>query len=178
MPLEQGGTKETGWLAKWAFQVGALAADAIGRQAVEDGYLYEAKLRVATDNALNAGRVAKYTYDFAVQGGAIAALPLTGSALPAKALVYGGFMEMITALTSGGAASAALSVEGANDLVVATLVSGAPWSTQGRKAIIPVFTAATIVKTTVARTPALTPSGFVLTAGKFNLFLFYTVADA
>ena len=39
MPLERGGTKETGWLSKWAFQVGALAADVIGRQAVEDKYI-------------------------------------------------------------------------------------------------------------------------------------------
>ncbi len=40
MPLEIGGTgKETGWLSKWAFQVGALAADTIGRQAVAAGYI-------------------------------------------------------------------------------------------------------------------------------------------
>lgn len=39
MPLDLGGKgKETGWLSKWAFQVGALAADAIGRQAIANGY--------------------------------------------------------------------------------------------------------------------------------------------
>lgn len=176
MPLDNVG-HETGWLSKYAFQRDSLAADSVGREAVADGYLYEAKLRAATDNALNASRVARYTYDFAVQGGAIAALALTGTALPANTIVLGGIMEVLTPLTSGGGATAALSVEGANDLVAATVVAGAPWSTTGRKAIIPVFSAATAVKTSVARTPALTPAVAVLTAGKFNLFLFYVVTD-
>ena len=41
MPQQLGGTQETGWLSKWAFQVGALAADSIGRQAVEDKFVQQ-----------------------------------------------------------------------------------------------------------------------------------------
>jgi len=37
MPLNPQG-KDTGWISKWAFQVGALAADVIGRQAIADAY--------------------------------------------------------------------------------------------------------------------------------------------
>ena len=37
MPLNSAG-KETGWISKWAFQVSALAADAVGRQAIEDAF--------------------------------------------------------------------------------------------------------------------------------------------
>ena len=38
MPLDPNTQQETGWLSKWAFQKGALAADVVGRQAIADGY--------------------------------------------------------------------------------------------------------------------------------------------
>ena len=176
MPLDAVG-KETGWLSKWAFQRDSLKADSVGREAVEDGYLYEPKLRAAVDNALNVGRVAKYTYDFATLGGLVSTITLTGDALPANAIVIGGFMEVLTLLAAGLNATGALQLEGAGDLIAATVISGAPWSSTGRKAIIPVFTAASAVKTSVARTPALVVGVAAVTAGKFNLFLFYTVTD-
>ena len=37
MPLAPDG-HDTGWLSKYAYQVDSLTADAIGRQAIEDGY--------------------------------------------------------------------------------------------------------------------------------------------
>lgn len=114
-------------------------------------------------------------YDFAVQGGAIGSISLLGAAglIPAKSMIIGGFMRVTTPLTSAGAATAAVSVEGAGDMVAAAAVSGAPWSSTGTKAIIPVYTAATMVLTTVARDIALVVAAFALTAGVCDVYLAY-----
>jgi len=137
----------------------------------------EAKLDTVTNNTLNAARVGKWTYDFTVLGGAVSTIALTGAALAAKAVIFGGFIRVLTALTSGGAATAALQVEAANDIVNATVVSGAPWSTTGRKVIIPTWAITNSVETTLARTPSIVIGTFALTAGKFDLWLFYEVTD-
>lgn len=138
----------------------------------------EKALLPANKNMLNAARVGRWTYDFSIVGGVVSTIALTGGVLPTNALVFGGLMEVLIVLTSGGAATAAIQTEAANDTINAALVSGAPWSTTGRKAIIPVWTAASTVKTTTTRTPSLVIATAALTAGKFNLFLFYAVADS
>lgn len=113
-------------------------------------------------------------YDFAVDGGAVGAIDLSAS-IPANAVILGGFIEVDTAVTSGGSATLALKVEGAGDLVAATVVSGAPWSTTGLKSIIPVFTGASAVKTTAARKVVTTVAVAALTAGVFDVVLYYSV---
>lgn len=113
-------------------------------------------------------------FDFAIEGGAISSIVLRAdSPLPANSVILGGYIDVLTALTSGGAATVALAAEAANDLQTAITVAGAPWSTTGRKAIVPVFTAASTVKTTVQRAPTMAIAAFVLTAGKFDLVLCY-----
>lgn len=120
--------------------------------------------------------VARGRYDFAADGGAVGAINLIGSAdIPSGAVVLGGYVDVLTALTSGGAATGALKVEGAGDLVAATVVSGAPWSTTGRKSIVPAFTGATSVQTTAARDIVFTIAVATLTAGKFDVYLVYLV---
>jgi len=112
-------------------------------------------------------------YDFAVDGGAVGDIDLTSLAqIPANAVVLGGFVEVDTAVVGSGA-SLAVKVEGAADIVGVAAVSGAPWSTAGRKSVIPVFTGATTVKTTAARKIQATVSAAVLTAGAFDVVLFY-----
>jgi len=112
-------------------------------------------------------------YDFAVDGGAVGDIDLTSLAqIPANAVVLGGFVEVDTAVVGSGA-SLAVKVEGAADIVGVAAVSGAPWSTTGRKSVIPVFTGATTVKTTAARKIQATVSAAVLTAGAFDVVLFY-----
>lgn len=123
-------------------------------------------------------KTAQGEYDFAVDGGAISSITLRGAgivggAIPAGSVIMGGYVEVDTAVTSGGAATVAINVEGAGDIVAAAAVSGAPWSTTGRKSVIPVFTGATTVKTTVARNIVATIAAFALTAGKFRVVLFY-----
>lgn len=116
------------------------------------------------------------TYDFAVHGGAIGNINLgVEDQLPSGAVVVDGFIDVITTLTSGGAATIATQIEAAGDVVAATAV--ATW-TAGRKNILPSpasgsVTASTRVKTTAARTPAVVIAAAALTAGKFDLWLAY-----
>jgi hypothetical protein len=119
-------------------------------------------------------KTVKGEYDFAVDGGAVSTITLRGdNQVPAGSVVMGGFIEVDTAVTSGGAATLGVNLEAAGDILAATVVSGAPWSTTGRKSVIPVFTGATSVKTTVARSIAVTVAVAALTAGKFRVVLFY-----
>ena len=117
-------------------------------------------------------------YDFAVDGGAIGAITLraAGSAsnqIPAGSVITGGYLEIDTAFTTGSAATMAIHVEGAGDVVAATVVSGAPYSTTGRKSIIPAGTGATSLKTTVPRSIVATIATGTVTAGKGRVVLFY-----
>lgn len=111
-------------------------------------------------------------YDFAEDTGDIGAHDLTIEEIPANAYVLGGFLEVDIALT-GATATMALSVEGAGDISAATVVTGAPYSTTGRKDIIPDFTGSAIVKTTVARKIVGTIAVAAVTAGVFDVVLYY-----
>jgi hypothetical protein len=121
-------------------------------------------------------KTAKFFYDFAVDGGAISTINLRGEdTIPPNSVITSGYIDVLTQLTSGGAATIALQAEAAGDIVAATAV--ATW-TAGRKntLIAPAsgsVTAATIVKTTVARNPAVVIAAAALTAGKFELVLRY-----
>lgn len=140
------------------------------------------KLAAANAGATGLGllRVAKAQYDFATHGGAISAINLNVQ-LPAKAVVCGGFVEVLTTLASAtDAATVALSVEGANDIVSAIAISdgGNPWDA-GKHAIVPKANTpeSTSVKTTVARNITATVAVEALTAGKFNVWLYYVVSN-
>lgn len=127
-------------------------------------------------DGLTAVKEVRATFDFAKLGGAIGsiALPVT---LPEGAIVMDGMVHVLTAVTSGGAATVALQLEAAGDIVAAAAVTGAPWSTTGLKDIVPAGTAATAVKTTVARKPTVVIATAALTAGKFRVFLRYVTSE-
>lgn len=155
-----------------------LAAGGVNTTQLAAGAVTEAKLNPATSNALNALRVGKWTYSFAVNGGAVSSIPLTGPTLPQNAVILGGNLD-VTTIVAGSGATCAIQVESANDIISAAAVSGAPWSSTGLKAIVPVFTAATYKKTTTnTRVPNLVVTAAVLSAGIFNLQLVYIVDDA
>lgn len=117
----------------------------------------------------------KFTYDFGVSAGAVGTIPLTAAdgTIPDDFIITNILLEVLTALTSDGSATAALTTtQTANDIVTAAVVSGAPWSTTGRKATTVVAgTVASSIKTTTARTPALVVAVADLTAGKLNIFV-------
>jgi hypothetical protein len=121
-------------------------------------------------------KVARGDYSFAVDGGTVSTIALMGATnIPSGAVVIGGYIDITTTLTSGGAATIAVQVEGAGDIVAATAV--ASW-TAGLKNILPADTtaslsAATRVKTTAARDISIVIATAALTAGVFKVVLFY-----
>ena len=129
-------------------------------------------------DGLSRVRLATATYDFAVNGGAISAIPLAAT-VPDNAVILDGMVDVVTTCTSDGAdaGTMALSVEGANDIVTAIAISDGtnPWDA-GLKAIIPLGTAATAIKTTAARAITATIAGQAFTAGKFVVFLRYVLS--
>lgn len=121
-------------------------------------------------------KCARARWDFSVDGGATGDISIgpTGQ-IPSGAYITHGFVEVDTAVTGGASAELAIKVEGAADIVASAVVSGAPWSTTGRKSIVPAGTGATSVKTTAARTITATVAVAALTAGVVDVVLFYVV---
>lgn len=135
---------------------------------------------VDTDDGLGALRVARFTYDVAANdsagvSNATVAAHGTGVTLPIHAIVVGGFFDVNTAFTTSTSGTLAISVEGANDIQTATIVSSAPFSTIGRKAIIPKANTpeSTSVKCTAANEITCTVATGALTAGKLTGYLYY-----
>ena len=115
------------------------------------------------------------TYSFAKDGGAISTITLRSEdgPLPNGSIVIGGYLDVTTIVTSGGAATVAVQVESAGDVVAAAAVAGAPWSATGVKDIVQDGTGSTAVKTTAARSPAIVIAAATVTAGVFTVVLFY-----
>lgn len=136
---------------------------------------------IASTGGLAAVGNAKMTYDFTVDGGAISTITPTNSpTIPQGAVIIGGFIDVTTLLTSGGAATVGLGLgSGAQvaSLLAPITVAGAPWSTTGIKPIIPVFTAATAVKVAAATRLTLTIAAFTVTAGKFDVNIQYQMGN-
>lgn len=117
--------------------------------------------------------VARATWDFAVDGGAVSTIGL-GVTMPDNAIIVGGILDIVTGMTSaGGGGTIALNSEGAGDLLAAVDAD----TLSGLVAIIPVWTAATSVKMTSANELQVTIAVEALTAGKFVLFAQYVVSD-
>src|SRR5262245_55003544 len=116
-------------------------------------------------------RVLILPYDFAVQGGAAGTIAI--GALQQGEIIIGGFFVVATALTSGGAARVGIDSEGTGDILATALVSGAPWSTTGKKAIVPKINTpeSTSITTTAGRNINVNITVAALTAGKFTLYL-------
>lgn len=127
------------------------------------------------DQLARAILVVRGKYDFAVDGGAVSTIAITsGTPIPSGSVVVGGYVDVTTALTSGGAATIACQVESANDILSAVAV--ASWTT-GRKNILPAptsgaLTASTAVKTTADRNISIVIAAAALTAGVFNVVLY------
>jgi hypothetical protein len=117
--------------------------------------------------------VAKFSYDFAARGGAAGDIVLNGEPLPKGAIVWDGMVDVVTAIVGAGATCALTTAQSANDLITAAAVAGAPWSTTGSKAIVPVGDHTNSIKMTAERAPKLVISGADLTAGKFDLYIEY-----
>ena len=116
-------------------------------------------------------RVAYFEYDFARDGGAVGDIALRGDTIPAGAIVRNGVVHVITAVTSGGAATVALKLQTAGDVLAAT--AKASLSLAAVLDVVPVDTAATSILTTSALQVVATVATAALTAGKIVVALEY-----
>ncbi len=117
----------------------------------------------------------KYLYSFVTDGGSTGTLVLRSESgpLPLGFIVQSAFIDVLTVLGSGGAATAALATpQSAGDIVAAAAFSGTPWSTAGiHSAVFAFGQPSGWAKMTVSRNPTLTIAGAALNAGIFNLYV-------
>ncbi len=126
---------------------------------------------------LGAAQVAKATYDFTVDGGAIATItPVSSPVIPAGAIVFGGLIDVVVAPLGGGASVAIGFGSGAQvaSLKAATVVG--TYTIGAILALIPVWTAASAVKVAADTKITFTVSGGALTAGKIAVQIYYHMA--
>lgn len=128
-------------------------------------------------DAMGGKKYAVGYYSFALDGGVAGDITLRGDSIPSGAIITDALLNVDTILTSGGAATVAIKVEGAADINNADAISGAPWSTAGAKRAD--FGATTApVKTTAARSIVATVATANLTAGKFSVVVEYVEVTA
>lgn len=122
------------------------------------------------------GRIkwARAYYDFATDGGAVGAISLRGDKVPSGARVLNAYIDVTTAVTTGGAPTVSLGVEGAADLRAAATISTAPAINAIAMPVSAVTNRSTsAVKTTADRDVVMTIGTATLTAGRFSVLVEY-----
>lgn len=113
-------------------------------------------------------KIARFDYDFAVDGGAVSSITLRGGTIPASSLVIDARVDVTTLVTGGAGATVSLDLEAAADLrAAATLATSPTLSTTGVKALL------NPVKTSAARSVVATVAVNALTAGVFSVYVTY-----
>ena len=115
-------------------------------------------------------RTARFSYDFARDGGAVGDITLDDDVLPDDALITRGMIHVKTALV-GATATVALTVNTSEDILAATAITS--FTLAAILDVVPVRTAATAIKTTTKKNLTMTIATAALTAGKFEVFLSY-----
>lgn len=111
-------------------------------------------------------------WDFTTDGGGTGTITLRSNdgPLPSGSIILGGVIDVTVAALSATGTMAFSTGQTAADLTAATAQAGL---TVGLKAIIPVFTAATMIKLTADRTPNVVIATAAFTAGTLRLRLVY-----
>lgn len=138
--------------------------------------------RLGTKLIKESMRSVKVVYDFSASGGASTAAiqlidPDTGLAayLPNKAIIRDCVVDVLTAPTSLGSATVALSSgKSAADLQAATAIASL---TVGLHACVPVGSAATAIKLSADVIPTASVAVANLTAGKINVLIDYSLSE-
>ena len=132
---------------------------------------------VGSNIGLGTLRVARFEFDAGIVANRTIAAHGTGVTIPIHGIVVGGFIDVNTLFTSDAtnAGTIAIHVQAANDVISAAAVSGAPYSSIGRKAIIPKANTpeSTSLKATAAREIICTVAVEALLTGKLTGYLYY-----
>lgn len=121
-----------------------------------------------TVSSFDARTWAGTVYDFAVDGGTTGDKTLS-LVVPANTIIFGGFLRVVTPATSGGAATVALRIQGAADLLAATAFNAT--AIDAANDLVELLADATPILTTAERTLTMTIAGAALTAGKYQIVL-------
>lgn len=152
--------------------------NAITTTKILNGTVSEAKLTPPANNKLNASRIARFVYDWNVDGGVAGSIPFRGDALPAKDIIKGGRAYVVRKLTGPAGTTAGITAVAGDDIIADAVVAGAPWNLDATEiAIIPVDSLATDVVWTAGGIPALVVTTHNLTDGAVDLWLEYIVND-
>ncbi len=121
--------------------------------------------------------IAIFEYDFAVHGGAIGAISLENDVIPDDAVIIDGFIDVKTALTSGGSATIGFFNMNTGDIKAQTAV--ASYSVGAILDVVPDGAAANMVKSEydVNHYLNMVIEDAALTAGKLSVCLRYIVTD-
>jgi hypothetical protein len=160
-----------------ALKIGGTSVTATAAEvnAVADGYVGPGV------DGIGYMQVARFTFDpSGVAAHRTVAAHGLGVTIPDNALILGGGIEILTGFADGAsdAATIALSIASANDLITATAISsGTFWDAVKYKVIVPdamvAAGVATPIKLAAAKEVTVTVAEHALTAGKFVGWLFY-----
>jgi hypothetical protein len=112
---------------------------------------------------------AVFVYDFAKHGGVAGDITVGPKLLPTGAIILDGLIHVVTAFTSDGSATVAIKAVGTDDIMEATAI--ASLSLNAMLDIVPVGTAATVIRCTAATQLTFTIATADLTAGKMAVGL-------
>lgn len=112
--------------------------------------------------------VARFDYDFSIDGGAIGTIP-TIAVVPKDAIIVMSLLDNYEQITSNGLAEIGLSIETSGDVVALdTLYTLPRWTLGIRETDVKINTAGTFFKTTQQRMITMDISVAALTAGRFT----------
>lgn len=130
--------------------------------------------KIGSGNYVGETKYAYGKYDFAVLGGAVGAITLTGDTIPSGAVILDAFVITDTIVTGGAGATVSLGVEGAADLRAAATLATAPVLNATGALRFTAFTATSNpIVTTAARNIVATVAVNALTAGVFRVVVEY-----
>ena len=119
--------------------------------------------------------VAQFEFDFSKEGGAVSTIEIDNDVIPDDAVIMDGFVEVKTAVTSGGSATIALHINSSEDILAAT--GKASFSAGAILDVVPNGAAANMIKTAAKKYLSVVIAVAALTAGKFWVNLRYIVTD-
>jgi hypothetical protein len=119
--------------------------------------------------------VCRARYSFAADGGAVSTINITGGGtpIPSGSLILAAYIDVQTILASSGSPTVAVQVESAGDIQAAAAFGGAPWSTTGVKLSSARTFATAPIKTTADRGISIVIATAALTAGIFDVVVYF-----
>lgn len=121
-------------------------------------------------------RMARFVFDFAVDGGAIGAItPSVSDSIPANALVFGNVINSVTAVTSAGSATVSFGTTAGSS--AASLLAATAKTSFTLDAVLAGLANTAPFKMSAAGQINLTVAVAALTAGKIEGFVFYTLGS-